>query len=183
VVAAPQHGALSGGGADLTYTPEAGYSGADSFTFKANDGWVDSNVATVSITVSAPSNLPPDCGAAGPSVAVLWPPNHKWRAIAVQGVTDPEGHPVSITVTGVRQDEPVNGLGDGDTSPDATLVPLQVRAERSGTADGRVYHIQFTATDDFGDECVGVVRVCVPHDQGPGFPCADGGALHDSTQP
>ncbi len=35
----------------MTYTPAAGYSGADSFTFKANDGQADSNVATVAISV------------------------------------------------------------------------------------------------------------------------------------
>ena len=35
----------------LTYSPNANYSGSDSFTFKANDGTVDSNTATVSITV------------------------------------------------------------------------------------------------------------------------------------
>jgi len=55
IVAGPAHGTLSGGGASQTYTPVAGYSGADSFTFKANDGAADSNVATVSITVSGAS--------------------------------------------------------------------------------------------------------------------------------
>ena len=34
-----------------TYTPSAGYVGPDSFTFKANDGTVDSNIATVTINV------------------------------------------------------------------------------------------------------------------------------------
>jgi hypothetical protein len=38
--------------AGVTYTPDPGFTGADSFTFKANDGSADSNVATVSITVS-----------------------------------------------------------------------------------------------------------------------------------
>ncbi len=33
----------------LTYTPAANYFGPDSFTFKANDGQADSNVATVTI--------------------------------------------------------------------------------------------------------------------------------------
>ena len=52
VVAVPLHGALTGTGSSRTYTPAAGYSGPDSFTFKANDGLADSNVATVSITVT-----------------------------------------------------------------------------------------------------------------------------------
>ncbi len=36
-----------------TYTPNAGATGADSFTFKANDGTVDSNTATVNVTITA----------------------------------------------------------------------------------------------------------------------------------
>ena len=36
-----------------TYTPNAGATGADSFTFKANDGTVDSNTATVNVTTAA----------------------------------------------------------------------------------------------------------------------------------
>lgn len=54
IVGAPAHGSLSGSGTNLTYTPSAGYNGPDSFTFKANDGMEDSNLATVSITVNAP---------------------------------------------------------------------------------------------------------------------------------
>jgi hypothetical protein len=53
IVAAPSHGTLSGSGSSRTYTPAAGYSGADSFTFQASDGLSNSNVATVSITVAA----------------------------------------------------------------------------------------------------------------------------------
>ena len=36
----------------MTYTPDAGYFGADSFTFKASDGTADSAPATASITVT-----------------------------------------------------------------------------------------------------------------------------------
>ena len=39
--------------AQVTYTPNADYNGADSFTFTANDGTVSSTAATVSITVNA----------------------------------------------------------------------------------------------------------------------------------
>jgi hypothetical protein len=43
---------LSGSAPDLTYTPDPGFSGDDSFTFKASDGLLDSAAATVSITVN-----------------------------------------------------------------------------------------------------------------------------------
>ncbi len=57
IVTSPTHGTLSGTPPNVTYTPVANYNGSDSFTFKANDGTVDSNIATVSITVSPqPSN-------------------------------------------------------------------------------------------------------------------------------
>ncbi len=52
IVTQPSHGTLSGAPPAVTYTPDADYTGNDSFTFKANDGQYDSNVATVSITVS-----------------------------------------------------------------------------------------------------------------------------------
>jgi hypothetical protein len=52
VVVGPGHGALSGTPPSLTYTPAGGYTGPDSFTFKANDTKADSNIATVSITVN-----------------------------------------------------------------------------------------------------------------------------------
>jgi Glycosyl hydrolases family 28/MBG domain (YGX type)/Divergent InlB B-repeat domain/Bacterial Ig domain len=54
VVANPAHGTLTGPAPNLTYTPNASYTGADSFTFKANNG-ADSNVATISITVQSGS--------------------------------------------------------------------------------------------------------------------------------
>jgi mono/diheme cytochrome c family protein len=53
VVSNPAHGNLSGTAPALTYTPDTGFNGSDSFTFKANDGTVDSNTATVSITVTS----------------------------------------------------------------------------------------------------------------------------------
>src|SRR6185436_9179523 len=58
IVTGPAHGSLSGSGANRTYTPNAGYFGPDSFTFKANDGSLDSNTATVSITVKAVNHAP-----------------------------------------------------------------------------------------------------------------------------
>lgn len=58
VVAAPLHGTLTGTAPNLTYTPAANYFGADSFTFRANDGRLDSNVATVSLDVTPVNDAP-----------------------------------------------------------------------------------------------------------------------------
>jgi hypothetical protein len=55
---APAHGFLSGTPPDLIYTPADDYHGSDSFTFTANDGTADSNVATVSITVNSINDPP-----------------------------------------------------------------------------------------------------------------------------
>jgi parallel beta-helix repeat protein len=59
IVATPTQGTLSGTAPALIYTPNAGFVGNDSFTFKVNDGAADSAVATISIAVTAtpPSNL------------------------------------------------------------------------------------------------------------------------------
>jgi hypothetical protein len=140
------------------------------------------------VTVSTANlNADPVCAAAKPSLDVLWPPNHKMVPITVTGVTDADGDPVTVTVTGIRQDEVVNGPGDGSTGPDGTGVgsgTAQVRAERAGTpnapGDGRVYHVAFSAADGQGGQCTGTVKVSVPHDQR-GAPAVDGGPLYDST--
>jgi cellulase/cellobiase CelA1 len=58
VVSGPSKGTLSGSGATRTYTPNSGFSGSDSFTFKANDGQADSGIATVNITVQPNPNAP-----------------------------------------------------------------------------------------------------------------------------
>ncbi len=57
-VESPAHGLLSGIPPALTYTPDTGFAGTDSFTFVANDGQVDSNVATVNITVDGVTVAP-----------------------------------------------------------------------------------------------------------------------------
>jgi VCBS repeat-containing protein len=52
-VGGPSHGTLAlNSNGSFIYTPIHGYSGPDSFTYKANDGTADSNVATVAIAVT-----------------------------------------------------------------------------------------------------------------------------------
>ncbi len=101
-------------------------------------------------------------------------------------VTDQDGDSISIQITSIRQDEPVNGVGDGDTSPDGYGIGTgiaQVRAERSGLQNGRVYEIGFTAIDGQGGSCTGMVSVGVPHDKGGQPAPINDGANYDSTVP
>lgn len=58
ILTSPTHGAVSGTPPNLTYIPSNNFFGTDSFTFKANDGELDSSPATISITVSS-ANDPP----------------------------------------------------------------------------------------------------------------------------
>ncbi len=74
VVAGPQHGVLSfNTDGSYNYTPGANYNGADSFTFKANDGSLDSNTATISLTVGAVNDAPlaTDSSASGAEDTVI----------------------------------------------------------------------------------------------------------------
>ncbi|MFW6097823.1 MAG: nuclease, partial [Chloroflexota bacterium] len=125
----------------------------------------------------------PYCGDAAPSVASLWPPNHKFHSIDVQGVVDPEGDDFTINIDSIFQDEAVDAPDSGNTAPDGRGVgtpTAEVRAERVGTGgNGRVYHIFFTATDSTGRSCSGEVLVSVPVSRN--ATAVDDGALFDST--
>jgi hypothetical protein len=158
---------VSVGGEDLTFqvTVDDGYGGTASDTM---------------VVHVQNANDPPLVSAAQPTISCLWPPNHKLVAIGITGVSDPDDN-ATITIDGVTQDEPTNGLGDGDTAVDAIVNAdgtVLLRAERSGTGDGRVYHIHFTGSDYEGSAS-GVVNVCVPHSKNSGG--IDGGELFDST--
>lgn len=52
IVTPPINGSLIGTGCNLAYKPASGYVGSDTFTFKVNDGQIDSLIAMVSITVN-----------------------------------------------------------------------------------------------------------------------------------
>lgn len=135
-----------------------------------------------------PQNEDPDCSQVQPSLDWIWPPNHKFVAISVLGVTDPDGDPTVITIDSIYQDEPVDTYGDGNFIPDGEIIgagTAKVRAERGGTRNvpgkGRFYHIGYTADDGRGGSCSGEVTVAVPHNLVT-VP-VDDGALYDSTVP
>ncbi len=154
------------------------------FQLVVNDGFAYSTSDQVSINLLN-INDPPACELAMAVTAHLWPPNHKMISVNITGITDPNNNNVAVKITNVTQDEPVNGLGDGDTSPDAILQGESVllRAERSGNSNGRVYQVYFSADDGQGGVCNGSVKVSAPHSKSLGDAVIDDGQLYDSTQP
>ena len=132
-------------------------------------------------------NQPPDVSKAHPSIDCLWPPNHKFVDITIEGITDPDGDMVTITITNITSDEPtasIEGAGGAEHAPDADGIgtdTASLRAERSGTGNGRVYEITFVASDGIA-ETEGSVTVCVPHDRRKGTcDCIDDGQNYDAT--
>jgi len=147
-----------------THSYTAGGSAAIQVSVTDDDGAVGAASVTIHL------NAPPDCSTARAGPNSLWPPNHALRLISVAGATDPNGDTVTLTITGVKQDEALNGRGDGNTSPDAAWVPgasnkVRLRAERSAQGDGRVYRIDFRGSDGRGGSCTGTTAVGVPHDR------------------
>lgn len=153
-------GTVSGGVCSATHAYAAGTVGA-TLTATVTDDDGGSASASRSLTF----NRAPVCAGVDSSLDTLWPPNHAMRLIVLGGATDPDGDALTYTITSVRQDEPLNSGGDGDTSPDALLGAngaLWLRAERSGTGDGRVYTIAFGVSDG-NASCTGSTQVSVPH--------------------
>ena len=135
--------------------------------------WVTDGTAppvNCSTTVTVVDTTPPVIRSIKATPNVLWPPNHKMVAVAIRvDAIDACGGPVINKIVSVASNEPVNGTGDGDTSPDWEVtgdLNLNLRAERAGTGSGRVYTIAITSTDAHGNSSRGVVTVTVPKSQG-----------------
>jgi subtilisin-like proprotein convertase family protein len=112
----------------------------------------------------------PPVGPVSASPNSLWPPNHKMKDVTLTydvGV-DNCGGPVTCVVSSVTSNEPVNGDGDGNTSPDWEIVSptlVRLRSERSGGGTGRTYTITVRCTDARGNHTFRTTTVTVPHNQ------------------
>jgi hypothetical protein len=97
---------------------------------------------------------------------ILWPPDHQLIDETVS-YTATDNDSVACTLS-VASNEPINGLGDGDTSPDWFIGDdhhLQLRSERSGKGRGRVYTITVRCADPAGNTVIRTVTVSVPQSQ------------------
>lgn len=98
---------------------------------------------------------------------VLWPANHKMRDVTVTYSSSDNCPGVVTCVLSVSCNEAVNDVGDGNTSPDWMVESnrlVKLRAERSGTGNGRIYTIKIKCTDVAGNTGEATTTVMVPHD-------------------
>jgi hypothetical protein len=124
------------------------------------------NPATCSFPVTVVDTEAPVVTSLTATPAALWPVNHKMVDVAVSfGQTDNCGGTCSLTVS---SNEPITGPADGKNSVDWKVIDaqrVQLRAERSGSANGRTYTLKLTCTDPAGNTTVKTTTVVVPLNQ------------------
>jgi VCBS repeat-containing protein len=141
VVVGPSHGSLTGAAPNLTYTPEPNFNGPDSFTFKANDGTADSDVATVNITVNPVNDAPV---ADDQSVTT----NQDTSVDITLTASDVDGDSLTYSIVA----NPSNGSLSG-TAPDVTYTP---EADYTGTDS-----FTFKANDEKADSNIATISLTV----------------------
>jgi hypothetical protein len=119
-----------------------------------------------SANVRVVDTTPPAVTGVSVSQASLWPPDHRMVDITVTYNASDNCSAAACVLT-VSSNQPVNGTGDGDTSPDWEIVDahhVRLRAER---ADGgrRIYTVTVTCTDGAGNSTVKQTTVVVPANQ------------------
>ena len=122
------------------------------------------NTAHGSFTVTVNDTTPPTITSVTPTPNNIWPDNHQMVDVTVAVVatdncdTAPVSHILSVT-----SNQPINGPGDGNTTPDYVITgPLtaQLRAERTANQD-RTYTITIVTTDFSGNTATATTTVTV----------------------
>ncbi len=147
------------------------------------------NTGTATRTVTVVDTIPPTLtlNSYAPS---MWPPNHKYSTFRVTDFVTAASDSCNtalgvgnVVIEKVTSDEPDNGGGDGDTANDMVIAAdcksVQLRSERNGSGDGRVYIITFKVSDGT-NVTRKTAKVVVPHDQGHGGSAVDSG-VHNTV--
>lgn len=137
----PLHGVLSGNPPNLTYSPNQNFNGTDSFTFTVNDGSLDSEIATVTISVQ-PINDPPN-----PTDLVVSVAKNNFQSI-VLSATDADNQSLTYTINSV----PSHGVLTG-TGQTLTYTP-----ESNYTGNDT---FTFSVSDGMGGSGIGTVSIIV----------------------
>ena len=115
----------------------------------------------------------------------LWSPDHTYSTFdasdlvtSVSDNCDPNVGISSVVIVKVSSDEPDDANADGFTINDIVIAndckSVQLRAERKGDGNGRVYIVTLKVTDSDGNTTTATAKVTVPHAQN-GNPAVDSG--------
>jgi hypothetical protein len=152
---------VSGGSAAFAVSAE----GVTIVTFFGTDNAGNVEGAKI-ITVEVDKTPPMVACSASPNV--LWPPNNKLVPVnASVTVSDALSGPAGFTLVSVTSNEPDSGLGDIQGFAAGTASTSgQLRAQRLGSGNGRVYTFTYSGSDRAGNTTSCTTTVSVPHDQG-----------------
>jgi hypothetical protein len=122
------------------------------------------------IVTTSVDTAPPTIASMTATPDILWPPDHRLLPVTVTFAAsdDCSSAPPLCKIIAVASNEPVNGPGDGNTAPDWEITEglvVLLRAERAGSASGRVYTITGECVDASQNRTTKTVRVTVPHDR------------------
>jgi uncharacterized repeat protein (TIGR01451 family) len=148
--------------------------GTTTITWTATDA-SGNHSASCTQTVTVIDNEAPVITTNGQTLS-MWPPNHKYQTFQVTNfVTGASDNCTTIGVSNVviekvTSDEIENGNGDGNTTNDIVIAAncksVQLRSEREGNGNGRVYTITFKVADAAGNVGRATAKVVVPHNPG-----------------
>ena len=151
----------------ITQSPTGPYPlGTTSVLLTVKDPSGATSQATATVTVV--DSTGPDISGASASPNSLWPPNHQMVPVHVDYNTSDTCSSGGTCVLSVASNEPINGLGDGDTSPDWSVVDehnVMLRSERAGGGSGRIYTITIDCTDGAGNHSTKTATVNVSNSQ------------------
>lgn len=115
---------------------------------------------------------------------VLWSPDHAYRTFNVSDLVTSVSDNCddlgisSVVIVKVSSDEPDDANADGHTINDIVIAAdcksVQVRSERRGDSNGRVYVVTLKVTDTSGNVSTATAKISVPHSQN-GSPAVDSG--------
>jgi hypothetical protein len=144
------------------------------------------NAASAMRMVTVADTTAPQMNLAVQTVA-MGPPNHKYRTFSIADMVaavtdgcDATAGVGGVVITRVSSDEAVDGKGDGHTSSDIMIAgdcrSVQLRSERSGGGNGRVYTVVLQVKDAAGNATQKSVQVMVPASGGSDLAVNDGPA-------